>query len=296
MKKRLFFISLVLVMTTLVVQAQQDTIVAWTFPATSADSLTDVAISLNSSRYISCQYGTSGSTSYYAVPIDYSTYGSLGNPDKCAKTTGWNNAVDSMYYMVKFKTTGYANLKLYSKQQGGGTNPGPRDFKVQYKLSGSNVWNDIPGGTIVCANNWTSGVLNGIDLPVACNNSTNQISIRWLITSNLDINGNALLSTGISKIDDIVVMGSLSTGLSDAAIDTDISIYPNPCSNMLNINSAKNIVNTEIYNVLGEKVYSSTDNSNDLKVNVDQFDSGLYLVILHLRNDSKVVTRKVLVQ
>ncbi len=297
MKKRLLLISVFFTLSTLMLKAQ-DTIVAWTFPSTSADSLVDNGISINSSRYISCQYGTYGAASYYEVPIDYTTNGSQGSPDKCAKTTGWDNTVDSMCYMVKFKTTGYTGLKLYSKQQAGGSNPGPRDFKVQYKLSGSNVWTDIPNGTIVCASNdWAPGSLNGIDLPTACENLSSNVSIRWIITSNLDINGNALLATGISKIDDIVVTGTYSgAGISDADINGSTLVYPNPCKNVLNIASSEPVTKMEIYNMQGARVYSSDVKSANTQINVSDFDSGLYFVIMHYLNDNQVETRKIVIE
>lgn len=204
----------------------QDTLVAWTFPASSAaDSVANIYNTHNSGRYLSCQYGTYGVPSYFSIHSD-TTLGA-NPPSKCLMAADWANGADSAYWMVKFYTTGNENLKLYSMQESDGTLPGPKDFKVQYKLHGTTTWVDIPSGTIVCANNWTSGVLNGIDIPAACNNQTSQISIRWLQTSNLDINGNTLLSTGINKIDNIII-----TGTSDVGIVADeeslIKVYPNP--------------------------------------------------------------------
>lgn len=273
----------------------QDTIVAWTFPSASADSLVDKAISINSARYISCQYGTFGTASYHAITIDYTTNGSLGSPDKCAKTTGYDNGVDSVYLMVKFKTTGYGSLKLYSKQQAGSSNPGPRDFKVQYKLSGSSSpWVDITGGTILCANNWTTGVVDGIDLPAACDNQGGQMSIRWLLTSNFDINGNALVSSGLSKIDDIVVTGSVLTGIETLENGSFINIYPNPNKGNFTIENNGEIAKVAVYNILGRCVYTN-ENITGSRIDLSGFENGMYFVQI-TTNEDTIYTHKIIVE
>jgi hypothetical protein len=273
----------------------QDTIVSWSFPSTSADSLVDKSIALNSSRYISCQYGTYGTTSYHAITIDYTTNGYLGSPDKSAKTIGWNDGTDSAYYMVKFKTTGYGSLKLSSKQQAGGSNPGPRDFKVQYKLTGStSPWIDITGGTIICANDWTTGVLNGIDIPSACDNQSSQLSIRWLQTSNLDYQGNVLLATGISKIDDIVVTGTVITGIDNSDSERFINIYPNPNKGNFCIENNGEIAKISVYTILGKCIYTNA-NITESRTEFTDFEKGMYLVQI-TTNDNDVYTHKLIVE
>ena len=248
----------------------------WTFPSGDADSIVDVSISANSSRFISAQYGTYGLVTYHSIPTYY-TNGSQGAPDSAATAVGWNNGVDSSYWMVKCKTTGYENLKLSSKQSSGGSNPGPRDFKVQYKLSGSTVWNDITGGTVVCANNWTSGVLNAIDLPVACNNQSSSVSIRWVMTSNFDINGGTVASTGIAKIDDILVTGTLISGVELNEYDNLVKVYPNPNNGSFTIENIRDYKAVRIFNTIGKCVYE-TETSFDNSINLSGFNKGIYFI------------------
>jgi hypothetical protein len=271
---RRIFTILTLALLPFLVNAQ-DTIVAWTFPSTSADSMVDAYISLNSSRYISCQTGTWGAPSYSGRLTDYTTNGSLGSPDKCAKAVAWNNQADSMYWMVKFKTTAYGNLKLYSKQQSGGSNPGPRDFLVQYKLSGTTTWNNLD--TLVCANDWTTGAVNGLVLPIACENSSSNVSIRWLVTSVFDINGDTILSTGINKIDDIVVTGTAITGIDVLETESFVSIYPNPNKGNFIVENNGEINKIEVYNILGKRVYVN-ENTIEPKTELSGFISGMYIV------------------
>jgi len=271
----------------------QDTIVGWTFPGYSADSLADYSVgTLNTSRYISCQYGTWGKPTYHSIHTYY-TNGSQGAQDSAATATGWNDGADSSYWMVKFKTTGYGSLKLYSKQLAGNSNPGPRDFKIQYKLPGStSPWIDVTGGTMVCANNWTSAVANGLDLPSTCNNLTSQISIRWVMTSNYDLNGSTVLSTGISKIDDIIVTGTAVSGIESNNFDNIVNIYPNPSNGSFVIENTSDITFIRFFNIVGKCVYEK-ENSFDKQINLSGFDKGIYFIQLTtLDNDlhsSKII-------
>jgi hypothetical protein len=268
----------------------QDTIIAWTFPSTSADKYADAGVAAlsYSSRYISCQYG------YLAIDstsINYSTNGSLGSPDKCAQATGWTNNPDSANWMVKFKTSGYANLKLYSKQQGGGSYPGPKDFKVQYKLPGSNPWVDLT--TVTCANDWTTGVVNGIDLPATCNNLGSQVGIRWMVTSQLDINGGTLLSTGISKIDDIVITGTSTVGINELE-ESFIKMYPNPNNGNFFIENNGDINKIAVFDILGKCMYTNESICGS-RIDLSGFEKGLYLVQITTK-DNDVLTQKMIVE
>jgi len=254
----------------------QDTLVGWTFPSGDADSIVDVSISLNSSRYISAQYGTWGLTSYHSIPTYY-TNGSQGAPDSAATAVGWDNGVDSSYWMVKFKSTGYENLKLYSKQSSGGSNPGPRDWKVQYKLSGTTVWNDITGGTVVCANNWTSGVINGLDIPTACNNQSSSVSIRWVMTSNINTGGGTVAATGIAKIDDIVVTGTVLSGVELNEYENMVKVYPNPNNGNFIVENSTDVKQIRIFNTIGKCVYETVPAYGE-KMNLSGFDNGIYII------------------
>lgn len=73
----------------------------------------------------------------------------------------------------------------------------------------------------------------------------------------------------------------------------DVMIYPNPAKDLLTI-KAENINEVDIYNAIGQKVYSQTMNSTETLINLDGFDSGIYLV--RLVADGKEIIRKVSIQ
>jgi len=283
MKKKIY--SLVFALCILIgfsAYAQQDTLIAFTFPAQSADSLPDVFIPTNANRFLSCEYGTWGQPTFVNIPIDYTLEGYEGGTDKCASVTGVDNGADSVTWMIKFRSPNYHNLKLYSKQKSGAN--GPRDFKVQYKMPGSSSpWIDLAGGTVVCSDNWNGGVIDGIDLPAECNDMTSNVSIRWIMTSNTDINGNTVLPSGITMIDDIVITGEVITSVDHVSIN-NVNVYPNPSNGSFVIENMGNATALRIMDVLGKNVYNN-ENLSESRLIIENMPKGLYFVQLTTNNE-----------
>ena len=76
----------------------------------------------------------------------------------------------------------------------------------------------------------------------------------------------------------------------DENMARDVEIYPNPAKDMLTV-KAENITEVMIYNAIGQKVYDETADSSEVSINIDGFDSGVYLVKAVVNGE--VVTRKI---
>ncbi|MBC8147421.1 MAG: T9SS type A sorting domain-containing protein [Bacteroidetes bacterium] len=258
----------------------QDTLVQWTFP-----SDTGVAdggcIQANLSKVIE----TAGNTSAIQFKNGLTT--------KAAQATGWHNGADQKKWKVTIKTTGYSDLKLSSKISTGGANPGPRDFKVQYKVS-SGSWTDVANSDIQTANNWTSGVLNNLAISNACDDK-NAIQLRWIMTSDTANDGSIVDSLGTCKIDDIFITGTaIPNGKNEIISKSEIKIYPNPTTNYINIeNNAASII--KLYNIIGEEVIVLNSNGFE-KIDVSNLNSGIYLLKIEDIASNKVVLRKIIIQ
>lgn len=68
-------------------------------------------------------------------------------------------------------------------------------------------------------------------------------------------------------------------------IGTEVELYPNPAVEFLNIsliNSQLKDVQFEMYNIIGNKIDLDIDlvSSNNYKINVKEFQSGYYLLIV----------------
>ena len=258
----------------------QDTIVQWTFPTSSAVADGGI-IPANLSQNIE----TAGGTSAILFKNGLTT--------KAAQATGWNNGADSKKWKVEFETSGYETLKLSSKLTSGGANPGPRDFKVQYKVS-SGSWTDIANSDFQTANNWTSGVLSDLIIPTICDNQSS-IQIRWIMTSDTASDGSIVDSTGTSKIDDIFITGTkITSGNEELIVNSEIKIYPNPTTDFINIEnfSASQII---LFNIIGEEIFNINSNSFE-KIDVSELNAGIYLLKIEYFNDKSVISRKIIIQ
>jgi hypothetical protein len=92
----------------------------------------------------------------------------------------------------------------------------------------------------------------------------------------------------------------LSSGISEVPIcpvgidevsekQTAVSLFPNPAANELRIKNAEiRIESVEIYNVLGEKVFSQTTNAREEKINVSSLPPGIYFVKVKSEKEERV--------
>ncbi|MFN8246365.1 MAG: hypothetical protein U0T56_08310 [Ferruginibacter sp.] len=167
------------------------TLAGWTFPTSGATVTPDQGLPANSAKTLTCTGGTIGDVT--------------GATTRAATANSWASGSGTKFWQVDIDATGYYNIKLSSKQRA--SSSGPRDFKIQYKV-GAGAWTDVPGGTVpALADNFTSGVIANLALPAACDNQS-ALSIRWIMTSNTSVGG-ATVTTGTSRIDDIIVSGAL---------------------------------------------------------------------------------------
>lgn len=73
----------------------------------------------------------------------------------------------------------------------------------------------------------------------------------------------------------------------------DISVYPNPTSNYVNINTLDG-ANIKVYNIVGKVVKSVTTLSNDYSMDVSDLSTGVYLV--KLISEGKFATQKLIIK
>ncbi|HPK05023.1 MAG TPA: T9SS type A sorting domain-containing protein [Bacteroidales bacterium] len=281
MKRKLTFLAITVLFLISGNIMAQDTISGWIFPEGSADEYPDIAISINANRFLSCEYGTSGTPTYFELEIDYTTTGIDGGTDKCAKTTGWNDGADSICWIVKFRTPGYKNIKVYSKQKSETETPGPRDFILQYKLSGSSPWNDL--ATIECTDSWNDGTVEGVLLPEECEDVDKNISLRWLVKSNTDINGNTIQANGSSLIDNIIITGEAITGIGEIANSVEPFVFPNPSAGTFVVRNLENISGIKVFDTKG-RLLEEIKNSLENEITIEGLLPGVYFINCYDKN------------
>ena len=263
----------------------QDTIAAWTFPT---GTVTDANPTVHNAANAAVAITTVGGTSAINWNIN-------GATTKAAQATGWNGGANLKFWQIEINTTGYDNIKLYSKQTSGGTYPGPRDWKAQYKIGSIGTWTDISGTNMINANNWTSAVLSNIALAAACNNQSS-IFVRWLMTSDTSSAPPALvLAAGTTKIDDIYILGTLATSV-DENTQTPVAIFPNPSNGKFTLISNQQIEQLSVFTILGKAVYTSQMPAMNQTIDLTAMGEGIYFVRYKMQNASTYHVEKIVVE
>ena len=75
--------------------------------------------------------------------------------------------------------------------------------------------------------------------------------------------------------DDIRVAETL--GVNDNEISL-IKAYPNPVSNYLNLESLEEILEINLYNILGQNIFNTIPNNNKYLLDMTEFNAGIYLI------------------
>ena len=77
-------------------------------------------------------------------------------------------------------------------------------------------------------------------------------------------------------------------------IEEIISVYPNPASDLLNINSNNQILSIKILNYTGQIVAENIFNSKEVIINTSTFNSGIYFI--QIETEKGISTKKVVIE
>jgi hypothetical protein len=270
----------------------QETITGWTFPVNSGpDSLNaNLGTTTNKSYDIRFQWvltATSDSTLNTVTFVN-------GATTYAAATTGWNNGADVKFWSVKFKANNYSNFKVSSKQKSDATNPGPRDFKLQWRLS-SGTYADVAGGALTLGADWTTGTVTDLPVPIT-GQGTGSIYIRWIMTSNTDINGGTVTSTGQSMIDDILVTAVSSLGQNEILYTNRLKIYPSPNNGTFTLSSTELMDKISILDLNGKTIFRMANPSQKQGVILSGTKAGLYLLKVKFNGSDEELTTRFVVE
>lgn len=96
----------------------------------------------------------------------------------------------------------------------------------------------------------------------------------------------SLANQGNLFLDNIVIEQTLSIPASET---NNVTIYPNPVQDVLNIFYQKNITSVAVINILGQKVLENNFDGTDVKLNMSQLPAGSYLVKVIADGDIKTI-------
>ena len=85
----------------------------------------------------------------------------------------------------------------------------------------------------------------------------------------------------------VLTVGILNTNESNFN-NENIKAFPNPTQNSLNIQSSSTIFSTEIIDTNGRTIQSLSQNSNDIILDIENFQSGIYLLKVATENGTSI--------
>ncbi|MDP4282279.1 MAG: T9SS type A sorting domain-containing protein [Bacteroidota bacterium] len=281
MKKHLLFAILLIASCSL---SAQTVITGWNFPVNGGPDSLNANLGLSGNKSYDIRYEGTDTT--------YSTiYFAEGVTDYAAAAKGWDNGANAKLWSIKFKANGYSNFKVSSKQYS--TADGPRDFKLQWKISGG-TFQDVPSGTVVVSTNWTNGVVDSLPLPIT-GQGTSSVYINWIMASDTSVNGGTVTSTGETRIDDILVTATGPTGVGEILFSNRINLGPNPSNGHFNVNSMVSMDELRISDMTGRTVMSKTNAGTSVVVDLPGLAKGTYLLSVKFEDQSAWFTKKIMI-
>ncbi len=189
---------------------------------------------------------------------------------------------------LKIKGDDYSGS--YSTQQGG-----PYPGEQSFKLYG-------PNGSVVQSVNYTSFTSNTVnEFPLNISgDGCYRLEVLDAYGDGIESGyarlyneaGTQLVSVSGSSINDkAVIMIAVGEGVSveDMTFDEDMTVYPNPTSDVVNIQTGLAIQQVEVYNLQGQRVVAETGNVSNISLN--GLANGMY--IMKVTTEKGVKTYKI---
>jgi len=88
---------------------------------------------------------------------------------------------------------------------------------------------------------------------------------------------------------------NITKGSSDNIdVETNVSIYPNPASDVLNVVANTNIKRVRIINFIGQIMFDNSVNNSSININTSVYQSGVYIISVETSNG--VITEKITIK
>ena len=165
------------------------------------------------------------------------------------------------------------------------------DFTFPISSTGGGVWVHsvltFKNGIVKLYNNGTFVNANSTTMTINTVNSTFRLGGNGAIIEfdDLKIFNYALEQADISSLYTTNTLTSESFNTNNL----NVSLYPNPVNDILNIDTKEEILSVEVFTLQGQKVLSSKEN----KINVSELPAGIYLVRIQDVNNN-IATKKII--
>ena len=190
-------------------------------------------------------------------------------------------------------TTQYKNIVITYATTRSGSGPLGQlysyslDSGLTFTTNGLGISRTLPDSSTINAA-WTQVQLNFSAIPAVNNNAKFVLRIKTS-QQNVTLNGN-------DRYDNITVEGdSLNyVGISELnEFHSGYTVFPNPTKGNLNVlSSYEGSKSIRIYNLVGDVVYTTTQNKKESELNTASLENGVYFIVIHEQNGRIPVTLK----
>ena len=198
-----------------------------------------------------------------------------GNPPGCAKMTGYDGgSFENEDWLISpaLDLTGYNDITFgFEQARNYESNDGlfvkiSTDYDGSSDPSTSGTWTDISDSYIWHEGGWDFIDAGSADISAYSSAAT---YIAFIFTSTTD-------GSATWELDNLKVLGVLNTGINSNNIQK-LSIYPNPASGSINVNSDESGV-IKIMSISGKLMIDSKIISGKNSIDIEALSSGLYIV------------------
>ena len=183
---------------------------------------------------------------------------------------------------LSFSTLNYEDLKLaFAVESDGAAN----QLYIEYWNSANSAWvNTNITGTHSISSSYQKVEVDFTNVSIANNQSNFKIRIRFDGTNMTVEEGKAVFINNIS------ITGVDATLSDDAfSLSDNLKVYPNPTTNLVNVQYHEEISKVYIYNTLGQLVSKSEPKDVKTTVNLQNYKAGIYFVKVYANNKSSTV-------
>ena len=226
--------------------------------------------------------------------ISHYTAGNINELRASGYKTGTGNIVTDQWYISPYFSTKQFSGVTFSFSSMVSKYLGPAfiamvSTKFRNEVVNPADWDTLTSAIIPVANGtassaWIKSGNISID-PIKYNSDSVCVAFRYTSTTGAAAN---------YYIDSIKILGTpISVGIKNINTAQYVSVYPNPSSGEIQVISNQcSVSSIEIYNLLGEKVYTSpfTVNRSPITINVSDLPSGVY--VIEVITDKGIEVRK----
>ena len=129
--------------------------------------------------------------------------------------------------------------------------------------------------------NWYATLANALA-------NTNPLPVGTILVS-----GTTYFTIGVSTngcISSTALAVTVSITLSSESFEIEnLTFYPNPVENQLNINASDMITKIEVYNLIGQQIKSISNNSNIIQIDLSELSSSTYIIKVYSEQKNQTI-------